>query len=94
MVTVLLVSVVSTGCQTTRTDLEAREILVSKVPELPERPRWPNVSWSYDDGRYSLSEEDVDKVLDYLENGIPLYEFELGIYKEQLQVVLDGILAL
>lgn len=92
--TVLPASLVLTGCQTTRSDLEAREILVSKVPELPGRPRWPDVSWSYDGGRYSLSEEDVDKVLDYLENGIPLYEFELGIYEEQLQVVLDGILAL
>jgi len=92
---VLLASIVSIGCQSvTRTDQIAREILVEYMPEPPTLPVWPDVMWEYADGRYSLCEEDVDKVLDYLENKVPLYSFEMERYEEQVRMVLDGILAL
>lgn len=95
MVIVLLALIALTGCRTlVRTDKAALQVLVSQVPDLPDTPEWPSVTWSYSDGRYYLLEGDVDKVLDYLENQIPQYKFEIGQYEEQLQIVLDGILSI
>ena len=87
-----LVLIVLTGCQTlTRADNTFQEILISEVPDLPAYPQWPDVTWSYEDGKYYLNEADVDKVLDYLENSIPLHRFELEQYQEQLQIIFDGL---
>lgn len=92
LVTALLVLTASTGCRTVAgTDSAYREILVSMAPELPNLPVWPEVSWSFKDGLYCLSEEDVDKVLDYLENSIPTYLFELERYRYELDSVLDAM---
>lgn len=93
---VLLALVALTGCQTTtvKTDKAAIQILISQIPDLPEYPRWPDVSWSFNGSDYCLDEAEVDSVLDYLENGIPTYEFEINRYKEQLKIVFDGILSL
>jgi hypothetical protein len=92
----LLVSIGLTSCQTAqaRTDNTALEILIAEIPKYPTLPSWPNVYWAYEDGKYYLNEEDVDKVLDYLENQIPLYQFEVTQYEEQLDIVLDGLRAL
>lgn len=70
------------------------EILASEVPDLPRIPEWPDVRWSYRDGMYCLSEEDVDRVLDYLENAMPLYRFEMERYGRQLETVLGGMLSI
>ena len=95
LATVLLVSSVSTGCRTvSATDRTAIGILASKVPDLPEIPEWPNIHWLYRDGMYGMSEEDADKVLDYLENSMPLYRFEMENYERQLRIVLDGMLSI
>ena len=91
-VTVTLVLVALISCRTvTKTDSTYTEILISEIPNHPVLPSWPCVTWKYEDGRYSLSEEDVDKVLNYLENEIPLYTFEVEQYEEQLQIVLDAL---
>lgn len=88
----LLVLIALTGCQTiARTDSTFTRILISQVPDLPSFPIWPSVTWEYEDNRYSLSENDVDKILDYLENKIPLYEFEIEQYEEQLQIILNSL---
>ncbi len=88
----LLALIVLTGCRTaTAADDEALGILVGQIPDLPEIPAWPEVNWSYENGKYCLVEEDVDKVLDYLENRMPLYRFEMEQFGEQLRIVLDGI---
>ncbi len=93
--TVTFVSVALTGCQTkAQSDSTYTEILISEIPQHPALPSWPCVTWEYEDGRYSLSEEDVDKVLSYLENDIPLYRFEVERYEKQLQIVLEGLKAL
>lgn len=92
MVIVLLALTVSTGCLTAaRVDSPFTEIMISQIPDLPDFPEWPDVSWAYENGKYYLTETDVDKVLDYLENGVPRYGFEIKQYKEQLRIVLDGI---
>ena len=90
--TVLLVLSVSTACRTVqKSDAAYIEILVSEIPDHPVLPSWPSVTWEYRDGRYSLGEEDVDKVLNYLENEIPMYKFEVEQYQEQLNIVLDAL---
>lgn len=90
--TVLLALIVLTGCRTaTAADDATLAILVGQIPDLPDIPAWPEVIWSYEDGKYCLVEEDVDKVLDYLENRMPLYRFEMEQFGEQLRIVLDGI---
>ena len=61
------------------------------LPELPEFPVLPELCWEYKDGRYSLSEEDVDKLLSYFENDIALYKWELEQYKKKLEVVVNTI---
>ena len=95
LATMLLASSVSTGCRTvSATDRKAIGILASEVPDLPEMPEWPDVRWSYQDGMYCLSEEDVDRILDYLENSMPLYRFEMENYERQLRIVLDGMLSI
>ena len=78
----------------TGTDRAAREILVSRISEMPEIPQWPDVRWFFEDGKYCLTETDVDLVLDYLENEMPRYRFEVRQYEEQLRIVLDGIMSI
>ena len=87
--TLVLVALIS--CRTVKTDSPYTEILIAEIPEHPVLPEWPCVSWEYDDGRFSLSEEDVDKVLNYLENEIPLYTFEVEQYEAELNIVLDAL---
>ena len=66
--------------------------IANEIPTLPPIPSWPNVSWSYEDGKYSLNEEDVDKVLNYLENEMPLYEFEINRFEEEISIIINGLL--
>lgn len=61
------------------------------LPEVPELPEWPDLDWQYQDGHYSLSEADVDKVLDYWENKIPQYQYEIKLFKEKLAIVMDHL---
>lgn len=61
------------------------------LPEVPELPAWPDLDWQYQDGRYSLTEADVDKVLDYWENKIPQYQYEIELFKEKLAIVMDHL---
>ena len=93
--TVLLALLASTGCRTaTGPDSSAIGILVSQMPGLPEIPEWPEVTWTFEDGLYCLDEHDADKVLDYLENRMPMYRFEMESYGEQMQAVKDGLCSL
>lgn len=92
---VLLALIVLIGCQTPiRSDNTAKQILVNEIPTLPSIPSWPNVSWFYEDGKYSLNESDVDKVLNYLENEMPLYEFEINRFEEDVLIIINGLLAI
>ena len=61
------------------------------LPKLPEFPVLPELCWEYEDGRYSLSESDTDKLLSYFENDIALYKWKLGQYEKKLEIVIDRI---
>ena len=76
----------------TDAEQEAKQILANEIPTLPSIPSWPNVSWFYEDGKYSLNESDVDKVLNYLENEMPLYEFEINRFEEEILIIINGLL--
>lgn len=61
------------------------------APEIPELPAWPQLAWTYRDGLYCLTEEDVDKILDYRENKIPAYLYEMEIYKAKIEMILEHL---
>lgn len=95
MVTATVVLTVSTGCTTTEPktvqDSTYKEVLLDMIPELPEPPQFPVLHWSYSDGLYSIGEEDVDKLLDYGENKLPRFRWELEQYRKNLDVVLGAL---
>ena len=82
------VLIVSTGCQTgSETSDDYKSIVIGMVPELPKHPELPALSWEYKDGRYSISAEDAD----YGENQIPLYLYQMEVYKEKLDILLEAL---
>ena len=60
-------------------------------PSLPDLPSFPTLEWKYEDGCYSISEEDVDKLLDYGENKIPLYKYEIDVYSREMEVLKETL---
>lgn len=94
MVTALLVLTVLTGCTTTSVTKEQntfKETLLSMIPVLPEVPALPQLTWTYQDGLYCLDEQNVDKLLDYGENTLPRFRWELDQYRRKLDSVLQAI---
>lgn len=95
MVTAILVLTGSTGCMTTEVQPKQEDIytqvLLNMIPELPKVPDFPVLSWSYSDGLYSISEEDVDRLLDYGENRIPRFRWELEQYSKSLGIILGHL---
>ncbi|MBO4393512.1 MAG: hypothetical protein J5800_04130 [Spirochaetales bacterium] len=92
--TALLVLIVLTGCTTTEITQEPdlfRDTLISMIPVLPEVPSLPELTWTYQDGLYCLDEQNVDKLLDYGENTMPRFRWELDKYRRELEVVLSSI---
>lgn len=63
--------------------------MLDMVPELPVVPDFPVLHWSYSNGLYSIGEEDVDRLLDYGENRIPRFRWELEQYRKKLEMVLQ-----
>lgn len=61
------------------------------IPLLPEVPSLPELSWSYQDGMYCLDEQNVDKFLDYGENTLPRFRWELERYQKELDTVLEAL---
>ena len=93
LVILLLASTVLIGCRTTEPEaqIDNGQIIKNMAPDLPELPKWPQLTWTYQDGLYCLNEADVDKILDYWENRIPGYLRDLEIYKSKLSIVLDHL---
>ena len=94
----LLMSVlaVSTGCGTTEIpdDSPYDEILISMISELSELPPFPELQWMLEEnGRYSISEEDADRLLDYRDNELPMYRFELVRYQRELDTITEALTA-
>ena len=92
----LLLSVLTalTGCGTTEIPDESpyEEILIGMIPDLPELPSFPELQWILEEnGRYSIQEEDADRLLDYRDNELPLYRFEIERYQSELRVITDSL---
>lgn len=91
----LLALTVSTGCRTPGSQEtpkeEVKPIIVGMIPDLPELPDWPDLEWHYIDGWYCIDEADADQLLDYWENLIPEYLWEIEQYKKKLAVVITAI---
>ena len=93
LVILLAVLTVCASCKTPEQtpDQDRREILAALLPEMPVLPEWPDLDWQYIDGWYCLSESGVDRVLDYWENKIPNYKFELEKYQKKLTVIITAM---
>ena len=93
----LLLSVLTalTGCGTTEIPDESpyEEILIGMIPDLPEPPSFPELQWELEtNGRYSIPEEDADRLLDYRDNSLPLYRFEIERYQRELDILKNAII--
>lgn len=76
--------------ETSRDD-SFNSILVGMFPTLPELPELPKMTWEYSNGRYSICEEDADRLLDYGENLIPLYLHEMELYVEKIEILKETL---
>ena len=58
------------------------------IPDLPKLPPFPELQWELEkNGRYSISGEDADRLLDYTENKLGTYLNELRNYQEILSIL-------
>ena len=96
--TLVLTASILTGCRTVKTiaekpdETEARETIVMMLPEPPAVPSLPSLRWSYKDGLYGLSEEDVDNFLDYKDNVLPAFVFDYKAWIQEVKVVLNKLI--
>lgn len=68
------------------------EILIGMIPDLPEPPSFPELQWELEEnGRYSISEEDADRLLNYRDNELPLYRFEIEKYQREMRIIAESI---
>ena len=90
-----------TACTSTNRAATAEEVsesfnvyvktILSDFPHLPEVPSFPELHWTYNDGLYGIDEEAVDKLLNYAENGIPLFKHNLETYEEKVNVIIKAL---
>lgn len=80
-----------TGTKAIAEDNTFNEVLAGMFPSLPELPAFPALEWEYVGGRYSISEEDADKLLDYGENQIPLYRHEIMVYEKSVEAIKEAL---
>ena len=90
---ILVLSVLTTSCRSSEQiveDASYQAALRNMVPALPDVPELPVLNWQYKDGLYCLSESDVDLFLDYKENTLPLFKWEMDQYRRKLETVLEA----
>lgn len=89
-----VVLTVSTSCTSTEPVVEEttsyHETLLSLLPSVPEVPTFPELHWNYTDGMYWIDEHDVDILLDYGENILPTFKWELQQYQRKLDAVISA----
>ncbi len=97
LVTAILVLIVSTGCTSCESvgqdhvDETYREVLFGMLPDLPVVPSFPELHWQYEDGRYWIGESDVDRLLNYVENDMTRFKWELGVYSKSFEIVMSEV---
>ena len=65
-------------------------ILINMIPDLPEIPTFPKLTWNFETDKYYINEEDVDKLLNYGEYELPLYRFEMEIYEKNFEIIMNS----
>ncbi len=88
---VLIVSTACTSVPTVEENDPYREVLVSMAPEAPVIPAFPELTWTYQNGLYCITEEDADKLLDYGENELPLFAHQYDQYQRRMHLILDAL---
>ncbi|NBK26381.1 MAG: hypothetical protein EOM68_30775 [Spirochaetia bacterium] len=68
-----------------------RQVLVSMAPKAPTIPTFPTLNWTYQNGRYCISETDADKLLDYGENELLLFTHHYDQYLRRMRLILDAL---
>lgn len=90
----LLALSVLIGCTTTELPNDENSyyaILVDMIPPLPSIPSFSELTWEFKDGRYSIDEADVDKLLDYGENKLTLYRYQMDVYQASLESIKEAL---
>ncbi len=90
---ILVLSVLTTSCRSSEQvveDTAYQDALRNMVPALPDVPELPILNWQYKDGLYCVSETDVDLFLDYKENTLPRFRWEMDQYRRKLETVLEA----
>ena len=96
LLALLSVLAASTGCETAEIPDKSPygEILVGMIPDLPVLPSFPELHWELEEnGRYSISEEDADRLLDYRDDELPMYRFKIDRYQSELDTVSEALTA-
>lgn len=101
LVTLPLALIVLTmaGCKTTKEIVpvdpgeDYREAVAALLPDPPVIPEFPQLKWAYSEGRYSIDEADVDKLLDFRDNALPQYRYEVEVYTAQVDAIIKGLSA-
>lgn len=93
MILLLLPSIL-TGCQSTKIELDRNFIKtqLNLMPELPELPEFPSVRIEAVDGKQVMTSEDAVKIINYVENQLADYKWEIERYKENVSIVLDPLM--
>jgi len=61
------------------------------APTLPSLPDFPQLRWSTDGTNYCIVELDADKLLNYGENELPLFRYQLEQYEKQINLILKAL---
>ena len=94
LVILSLILSVLTSCTTTEVVQDSdlfRDTLVSMIPALPDVPSLSQLEWHYLNGMYCLDETNVDRLLDFGENILPRFRWELSQYQKKLDSVIQAL---
>lgn len=96
MVILILVLIGLTSCTTVRATIDEveknyRDTLISLVPEAPSLPYLPELNWQYEDGKYSLNEDGVDKFITFFEFDYATFRANYDLYVYKVQTVLNNL---
>lgn len=76
-------------------------LMLNLIPEMPEIPAFPSgLDWGYENGLYTLGQQDVNVLLDWRDNiycglpdevGLRGYTYDIMTWQKQFQAVLAKI---
>lgn len=90
----MIALIVLTSCTTvqkTNDDSLFIKVLTEMAPSIPSLPDFPQLKWSTDGTNYCIVELDADKLLNYGENELPLFRFQLEQYEKQINLILKAL---